>query len=69
MRAGDAGEARPGDLVEAADCSWGGTIVTIDPAMGAVVVKVDDPRFSGQKLDAVLPFWIHEVELLMRGDA
>jgi hypothetical protein len=69
MRSWDVEQAEEGDLVEAADCSWGGEIIKIEPAMKAVAVKVDDPRFSGIEKDIVLGFTLDEVELVMRGDA
>lgn len=68
MRSWDVDEAQEGDLVEAVDCSFGGTLVTIDREMGACAVKVDDPRFSGIEKDVVLGFGLDEVELVMRCD-
>jgi hypothetical protein len=65
----DALEAKPGDLVEARNCAWGGEIVKTAPEMGAVAVRVDDPRFSGIETGVVLGFALPEVELVMRGDA
>jgi hypothetical protein len=69
MRSWDVDQAQEGDLVEAVNCAWGGEIVAIAPEVNAVAVKVDDPRFSGIKTDAVLGFSLDEVELVMRGDA
>jgi hypothetical protein len=69
MRSWDVDDAQEGDLVEAVDCSFSGTLVTIDRGMGACAVQVDDPRFSGIKKDVVLGFSLDEVELVMRCDA
>ena len=65
----DAEEALIGDVVEDRGCAWGGTIVKVDPEMGAVAVEIDDPRFSGIEKGTVLGFSLPEVELVMRADA
>ena len=57
----DTGE---GDPVEAVDCSFGGTIVTVDREAEIVSVRVDDPRFTAIEPGAVMAFLYREVELV-----
>jgi hypothetical protein len=68
VRSWDVDHVGEGDSVEAADCSFGGTIVTVDREAEIFNVRVDDPRFSGIEKDSVLAFLYRDVELVLEPD-
>jgi hypothetical protein len=68
MRDWQAGDAAPGERVEAVDCSLSGVIVAVDREAETVSVRVDDPRFTGVRPGTEMEFPYRDVELVAPED-